>query len=81
LAAAFERSQALPASCVSSLEPWRERITQWHCQGIQGTTIHAALMREHGYTGSLSSVYRFVGQLVIASSPEVPLHLSSREKG
>jgi transposase len=76
LAAAFERSQALPASCVSSLEPWRERITQWHCQGIQGTTIHAALMREHGYTGSLSSVYRFVGQLVIASPPEVPLRIS-----
>ncbi len=54
LAAGFERPlQALPASCVSNLEPWRERITQWHSQGIQGTTIHAALARDHGYTGSL----------------------------
>ena len=77
LAAAFERpQQALPASCVSSLAPWRERISQWHAQGIQGTTIHAALTRDHGYTGSLSSVYRLVGQLVIASPPEVPLRLA-----
>jgi transposase len=76
LAAAFERPQALPASCVSSLEPWRERISQWHAQGIQGTTIHAALAREYGYGGSLSSVYRFVSQLVAASPPDVPLRLS-----
>ncbi len=77
LAAGFERPpQALPASCVSNLEPWRERITQWHSQGIQGTTIHAALARDHGYTGSLSSGYRFVNQLLIASPPEVPLRLS-----
>jgi transposase len=76
LAAVFERpQQGLPSSCVSSLEPWRERITQWHTQGIQGTTIHAALARESGYTGSLSSVYRFVSQLAVGSSPEVPLRL------
>jgi transposase len=76
LAAAFERPQTLPASCVSSLEPWRERITQWHSQGIQGTTIHAALVREYGYTGSLSSIYRFVNQLLVTAPPEVPLRLS-----
>ena len=76
LAVAFDGPQAVPASCVSSLEPWRERITQWHLQGIQGTTIHAALAREHGYTGSLSAVYRFVSQLVMAAPPEVPLRLS-----
>jgi hypothetical protein len=78
LAAAFERpQQALPASCVSSLEPWRERITQWHGQGIQGTPIHAALAREYGYPGSLSSVYRFMSQRVMASPPEVPLACAS----
>lgn len=75
LAAAFERPQALPASCVSSLEPWRERIIQWHTQGIQGTTIHAALARDHGDPGSLSSVYRFVSQLAVALPPDVPLRL------
>lgn len=76
LSAAFDGPQAVPASCVSSLEPWREQITQWHSQGIQGTTIHATLLREYGYTGSLSAVYRFVSQLLLASPPEVPLRLS-----
>ena len=45
---------------VASLaEPHRERITRWWRQGIQGTTIHAALVRSHGFTGSYSSVRRF----------------------
>lgn len=40
LSAQFARHEALPASCISTLEPWRKQITQWHAQGIQGTTIH-----------------------------------------
>ena len=78
LAAAFERRQSLPPSCVSGLEPWRGQIARWHAQGIQGTTIHAALARDHGYTGSLSAVYRFVSQLLAESPPEVPMRLSSK---
>lgn len=76
LAALFARKETLPASCTSTLEPWREQITQWHAAGIQGTTIHAALVRHHGYTGSYSSVYRFLHQLVHTTPPEVPLRLS-----
>ena len=38
LAARFDRQEALPSSCVSTLEPWRSQVTQWHAQGIQGTT-------------------------------------------
>jgi hypothetical protein len=56
LSGQFARHEALPASCISTLEPWREPISQWHGQGSQGTTIHAALVRNHGYTGSDSSV-------------------------
>jgi transposase len=78
LAAAFARKEGLPASWVSSLEPWREQVTAWHNAGIQGTTIPAALVRNHGYTGSYSSVSRFVGQLVRASVPEVPMRLDFR---
>ena len=38
---------------VASLaEPHRERIECWWRQGIQGTTIHGALVRNHGFTGS-----------------------------
>jgi hypothetical protein len=58
LASAFERSSALPASCVSSLAPLRDQIKAWAEAGIQGTTMHAALVRNHGYTGSYSAVRR-----------------------
>lgn len=60
LAAVFDRSTPLPATCVSSLEPYREQITQWAAAGIQGTTMHAALKRNHGYAGSYSAVRRFL---------------------
>ncbi len=51
------------ASTVSSLEVHRERIAAWFGQGIDGTVIHAALTREHGYTGSYSSVRRLLAGL------------------
>lgn len=76
LAEQFIRKEALPSSCISGLEPWREQIAQWYAQGIQGTTIHAALVRCHGYTGSPSSLYRFLHQLVVESAPDVPLRLA-----
>lgn len=54
----------------SSAEPYREQITRWWRQGIQGTTIHAALVRQHGFTGSYSSVRRFLSGLE-AAHPQV----------
>lgn len=69
LAAVFEK-RPLPASCISSLAEHRERIAAWAQAGIQGTTIHAALMRNHGYTGSYSSVRRAL-QAVVATAPPV----------
>ena len=61
--------RAQPA--VASLaEPHRERITRWCRQGIQGTTIHGALVRSHGFTGSYSSVRRFLAGLE-AAHPQV----------
>ena len=57
-------SAATPAStCVSSLEPLRESITQWFHSGVQGTTIHAALQRNHGYNGSYSAVRRLLQRM------------------
>jgi transposase len=75
LAAVLARKEALPASCISTLEPWRELVTQWHAAGIQGTTIHATLRRNHGYNGSYSSMQRFLSQLVVNQVPDVPLRL------
>ena len=76
LAALFARKAALPVSCLSTLEPWREQITKWHAAGIGGATIHATLVRNHGYTGSYSSMHRFLGQLVALQVPDVPLRLT-----
>ena len=81
LAAALGRKETLPSSCLSTLEPWgaglgpRAQVSQWHRAGIQGTTIHATLTRNHGYAGSYSSVYRFLTQLDALQDPDVPLRL------
>lgn len=75
LASVLVRKESLPVTCVSSLEPWREQITNWHAAGVQGSTIHATLARNHGYKGSYSSLYRFLSQLTAAEVPDVPLRL------
>lgn len=76
LAALFARKVGLPVSCVSTLEPWRDLVTKWHTAGIQGSTIHATLARNHGYTGSYSSMHRFLSQLADLQQPDVPLRLT-----
>lgn len=68
LAAAFSRP-ARASTCVSTLEPLRGMIEAWFAQGIQGTTIHGALKRNHGYSGSYSAVRRFLAGLT-AAQPE-----------
>ena len=39
---------------VSSLEGHRALITDWVARGVSGVAIHAALKRNHDYTGSYS---------------------------
>ena len=75
VAAALIRKEPLASRCTSTLEPWREQITNWHAAGIQGTTIQATLARNHGYTGSVSAVYRFLHQLVVDDAHDVTLRL------
>ncbi len=67
LAVVFKK-HPLPASCVSTLVDHRERIASWVQAGIRGTAIHAALKRNHGYTGSYSAVRRML-QLIAADTP------------
>jgi transposase len=62
------------AAAQSSVEPYREQVTQWVEQGIQTKTIHQALVRNHGYTGSYSSVYRFASS-VKPRTPKATMHL------
>lgn len=53
-------SKPRPAPCVSTLAPFRAEVERWIAAGMQGTTIHAALLRNHGYSGSYSAVRRFL---------------------
>lgn len=46
------------STCVSTLSPLRGTIAAWFQAGLRGTTIHAALQRNHGYAGSYSAVRR-----------------------
>jgi len=56
-------SHSRKSSTVSLVLPFQEQIKKWHQQNIQASTIHAALQRQHGFTGSYFSVYRFVRKL------------------
>src|SRR5215207_133163 len=64
------------ASTVSTLEVHRERIAGWLDQGVSGTTILAALRRNHGYRGSYSSVYRMIMALRGERLPDATVLLS-----
>lgn len=60
LARLLRRPDSASAEAKSSLEPYRELVEQWWSEGIQGTTIHSALKRRHEFSGSYSSVRRFL---------------------
>ena len=45
---------------ISLVLPYQEEVTRWWRQGIQGTTIHQAMIRKYGFSGSYSSVRRFL---------------------
>ena len=47
----------------STVEPYRQFVIEWIAQGVESKTIHQALVRNHHYTGSYSSVHRFVSRL------------------
>ena len=68
------------STTISHAEAFRELVAQWVVQGVSAVAIHAALCREHGYTGSYSSVYRLI-QSLAPSRPEatVPLLFAPAE--
>lgn len=54
-------SHATPQN-VSSVEPYREAVSQWVKENVEMAAIHCRL-QERGYTGSYSAVRRFVRKL------------------
>ena len=48
------------AQNLSTVEPYREEVLAWHQQGIAISTMRQALVRKHGYTGSVHALHRFI---------------------
>jgi transposase len=62
------------SSSISSVEPFRDKVEKWAGHDIPCRAIYQALKREHQYTGSYSSVYRFI-QGVKPSQPKATMPL------
>jgi len=54
----------------SLVTPYADEVISWWRSGIDGTTIHRALVRKYGFDGSYSSVRRFLSTLK-ESNPQV----------
>jgi transposase len=76
IAAALGRGRRVASSTVSSVEPHREVVKRWFDAGVQGRAIHAALRREHAFSGSYSAVMRMLQQLRGEQPPELTVRLS-----
>ena len=63
------------ASTISTLEPLRCVVERWAGQGVAGVAIHAALKREHGYSGSYSAVRRMLAKLARSRPAEATVRL------
>jgi len=66
----------LPVSAQSALVAYRPLVERWLGQGVSGVAIHAALVREHGFTGHYSSVRRLIAALVRELPPDTTVRLS-----
>jgi transposase len=68
LAGLLERAPTeRPAHEQSLVEPLRERVLALHERGVEGQAIWQLLVEEHGFTGSYSSVKRFLRRVAPAS--------------
>lgn len=64
LAELFSKSVKLAPSIQLPIAlPFKDIIQKWIIQGVQTKTMHAALCKDHGYTGSYTSLGRFVKKL------------------
>ena len=51
LAAIFGEKPPNPTT-TSSVAPYADKVDKWYQDGVQGTTIHQALVDKYGFTGS-----------------------------
>ena len=62
-------------STISSVEPYRRQVERWLEQGVSGVAIHAALLRNYGYSGSYSAVRRMVAAIQESLPPQATVRL------
>lgn len=74
IAAAMGRARRA-RSTISSAEPFRQKVEGWDRDGVSGVVIHAVLCREHGYTGSYSSVHRLLASIHATRPPQATVRL------
>ena len=55
------------ASTTPLIAPYHEQVESWVEDGVWGTTIHQALVNKYGFTGSYSSLRRYIKKLVEAN--------------
>lgn len=74
----LEKTNKRPAAPqnVSSVEPYREIVTQLRREGVEIAAIHERL-QERGYSGSYAAVHRFVRKLEPAT-PKVTVRVETR---
>jgi transposase len=63
----FKLQKSVPQSILTA--PYKAQIEQWVKQGIQASTMHAALQRQYGFSGSYNAVQRLVKRLKEQASP------------
>jgi transposase len=66
----------VPLTAQSTLAAYRPLVAQWLGQGVSGVAIHAALAREHGFTGHYSSVRRLIAAVARELPPDTTVRLS-----
>ena len=63
------------STTISTLEPHRALLSAWVEQGVSGTAIHAALRRQHAWSGSYSAVRRLLADIRSNLPPETTCRL------
>ena len=61
--AKFFKQPVIATSTQALALPYKAQIEEWYLQGIQASTIHAALQRQYGFVGSYNAVQRFVKKI------------------
>jgi len=69
------KPQTSPPARESTVLPYKKDVEKWLQEGVSGTVILRALQEKHDYSGSYSSVKRFVKELKDSTPPDATVIL------